>query len=195
MHNCFENPIANHDQPWYTFVTLQQGHNQVAAVDHWLDQYNAQPPRAILEDESNYEMLISEYGGGAEWKTRQSMWQSQVGGAFGYTYGGQGVWWGCYDFDYQSFNCGPVGSAEYKVWYQTLEFPVGSQQAGFMKQLWTSFAWWEMAPDAAAIVWSAAAPGGTQRPYQKAMPDRSVVVAYLPQVKGCVGSLFAIYFV
>ena len=45
MHNCANNPIAYHDQPWYSFVTLQLGHHQTVAVDHWLTQYNATPAR------------------------------------------------------------------------------------------------------------------------------------------------------
>ena len=57
LHNCFSNPIAFHDEPWYTHVTLQQGHGMVSSVDHWLTQYNATPARPILEDEANYELL------------------------------------------------------------------------------------------------------------------------------------------
>jgi hypothetical protein len=75
MHNAYTNLIIYHDQVWYGFVTLQQGHNQVNSVDHWLAQYNAMPPRPILEDEANYEDIISSYGSGVvtlKWKTRQS---------------------------------------------------------------------------------------------------------------------------
>jgi hypothetical protein len=41
------------------------------------------------------------------WLARQSAWQSQVAGAAGYTYGGQGIWWACFDRAYKNGNCGP----------------------------------------------------------------------------------------
>jgi hypothetical protein len=44
-------------QDWYSFVTLQQGHNILYPVTHWQDQYRAQPPRPVLEDEANYEQV------------------------------------------------------------------------------------------------------------------------------------------
>ncbi|CAF0768727.1 unnamed protein product [Adineta steineri] len=75
------------------------GNEEPNRVDYWLAQYNAIPARPILEDEANYEDIIPPYGGGTvtpKWKTRQSAWQSQIAGTFGFTYGAQGIWWGCY---------------------------------------------------------------------------------------------------
>eukprot|EP01048_Picozoa_sp_COSAG05_P007424 COSAG05_NODE_523_length_9001_cov_3.492474_5_plen_32_part_00 len=28
-----------------------------SGVDHWLEQYNAEPPKVLIEDEANYENL------------------------------------------------------------------------------------------------------------------------------------------
>ena len=56
------------------------------------------------------------------WMARQSAWQSQLGGAFGFTYGGQGIWWACWNTTYTNSNCGTVGTPQYKTWDQALEF-------------------------------------------------------------------------
>ncbi len=180
LHNAHTNPIVYHDQVWYGFVTLQEGHNNVKLVDYWLTQYNAIPPRPILEDEANYEDIIPKYGGGIpthKWKTRQSGWQAQVAGAFGFTYGAQGIWWGCYTAQDRNPNCGNGSDA--RAWYTAIDFPVGEQMS-FMAQFWTSFNWWTLAPDENAIIWSSA-PNNTQRPYQKTDGNnRTLVIAYLP---------------
>ena len=187
MHNAATNPIAYHDQPWYGFVTLQQAHNRVNSVDYWLTQYNAIPSRPVLEDEANYEDIIPPYGGGnitPKWKTRQSAWQSQIAGAFGFTYGAQGIWWGCYTTQDANFNCGTGSDA--RAWNVAIDFPVGEQMS-FMARFWTSLNWWILAPDADAIIWTFA-PNDTQRPYQKTDGnERSLIVAYLPlQLNGTV---------
>jgi hypothetical protein len=36
LHNAYTNPIVFHDEVWYSFVTLQQSHNNVRSVDYWL---------------------------------------------------------------------------------------------------------------------------------------------------------------
>lgn len=187
MHNAYTNPIVYHDQIWYSFVTLQQSHNNVRSVDYWLAQYNATPARPILEDEANYEDIIPYYGGGVatpKWKTRQSAWQSQIAGTFGFTYGAQGIWWACYTTEDPNTNCG--SGADARAWYTAIDFPV-AQQMSYMAQFWTSFDWWTLMPDANAIVWSSA-PTNTQRPYQKTDGNnRSLVIAYLPlQMNGTV---------
>ena len=180
MHNAATNPISYHDQPWYGFVTLQQGHNQLKPVDYWLSQYNAIPPRPILEDEANYEDIIPSYGGGTftpKWKTRQSAWQSQIGGTFGFTYGAQGIWWGCYTTQDPNSNCG--SGADARAWYTAIDFPVGEQMS-LMAHFWTSFDWWTLMPDESAISWISA-PSDTQKPYQKSDGNnRTLVIAYLP---------------
>eukprot|EP00054_Salpingoeca_dolichothecata_P014062 m.78842 g.78842 ORF g.78842 m.78842 type:complete len:519 (+) comp20802_c0_seq1:216-1772(+) len=181
MHNCATNPIAYHNQSWYGFVTLQLGHNRVDSVDHWYQQYQAQPARPILEDEANYEQLIPAYGGGALWKTRQSAWQAIIGGAFGYTYGGQGVWYGCYSLNMSNHNCGQPPDS--RAWYQTISFEFGSKEIFFLKQFFQSLVWWDLEPDPQAIAWRSPAPTNSQRPFQKANSNRTVVVAYLPQVQ------------
>ncbi len=187
MHNAATNPIAYHDQLWYGFVTLQQAHNRVNSVDYWLAQYNAIPARPILEDEANYEDIMPPYGGGTvtpKWKTRQSAWQSQIAGTFGFTYGAQGIWWGCYTAQDPNFNCGTGSDA--RAWNTAIDFPVGEQMS-FMARFWTSFDWWTLAPDGNAIIWLSA-PGDTQKPYQKTDGNnRTLVIAYLPsQLNGVV---------
>lgn len=69
----------------YGHVTLQQGHNIASPVDHWLSQYYVNAPRALFEDEANYELLkYANMKTNVEpWLARQSAWQSQVGGAAG----------------------------------------------------------------------------------------------------------------
>lgn len=180
LHNCASNPIAFHDQYWYGHVTLQQGHGSVTSVDHWLQQYNADPPRPIVEDEANYEMLFYVKGGVPGWMTRQSAWSSQIGGSFGFTYGGQGVWWACWNLTDSNGNCGRVGDPAYRTWYQGLLMPVGSVHLSHMASFFRSLPWWELAPNATAIDWGREHPSDSQRPYQKSTANLSVIVAYLP---------------
>lgn len=53
-----------------------------------------------------------------------------------------------------------------------------------MATFFRALPWHTLDPDGAAITWDAKAPNGTQRPYQKANADRSVILAYLPQANG-----------
>jgi hypothetical protein len=146
-------------------------------VAHWRAQYDAVPARALIEDEANYEHLL--YGSMrleqavASWKTRQSAWTSQMGGAVGFTYGGQGQWWACWNVSYVNGNCGPNGSPGYFTWYETLDavrFPVGNVELPLMAALFRALPWPHLAPADDAIAWGAAAGSlaVAQRPAQKA---------------------------
>lgn len=124
---------------------------------------------------------------------RQSAWQSQVAGATGFTYGGQGIWWACYNRSYVNGNCGPNdppgttrNKSGYYTWDECLDFPVGGHEMSIMAAFWRRLPWHTLSPDGSAIEWHAHAPNGksTQRPYQKADPSHNVVVAYLPQANG-----------
>lgn len=180
LHNGPSNPIAYHDREWYNFVTLQQAHGRADPVDYWLNQYNATPARPIVEDEANYEDIIPAYANVQKWQVRQSAYMSQIGGGFGFTYGGQGIWFGCYTADDPNFNCGNGNGSVGRAWYQTLDFEVGGFQMTYMKAFFTSFDWWTLSPDGGAITWSGA-PTNSQKPYQKSSASRAVTVAYLPQ--------------
>ncbi|WP_010184915.1 apiosidase-like domain-containing protein [Sphingomonas sp. PAMC 26605] len=177
LHSRTDNPITYHDQPWYGFVTLQEGHGASHPVDYWLKQYHADPPRPVLEDEANYDHIIPLYAGSSETMTRQSAWMSQIGGAFGFTYGAQGIWYGCVDKISPNPNCG-AGKDGY-TWREALEFPVGNTQLGAMRAFWTALPWWTLHPDEHRIAWNDA-PRDSQRPFQKSNADHSILVAYLP---------------
>lgn len=186
--HCAGNPIPTwRGAAWYGHATLQQGHFITSSVDHWLVQYNATPARVLVEDEANYENLLysSMTASVPGWLARQSAWQSQVGGATGFTYGGQGIWWACYNRSYVNGNCGPNGQPGYYTWDQALGFAVGGFQLPAMAAFWRRLPWHTFAPDGSAVVWD---DGGwdrrTQRPYQKADPRGDYVVAYLPQLRG-----------
>lgn len=100
LHNCASNPIpAWRNASWYGHVTMQQGHGITSPYTHWYSHYTLSPPRVLIEDEANYELLryASMKTNVPGWLARQSAWQSQVAGAAGYTYGGQGIWWACYN--------------------------------------------------------------------------------------------------
>ena len=181
LHSWIDNPIRYHDQPWYGFVTLQEGHGSSHPVDHWLNQYRAVPPRPVLEDEANYDHIIPLYAGSSETMTRQSAWMSQIGGAFGFTYGAQGIWYGCVDEVSPNPNCG-AGKDGY-TWREALEFPIGNRQLGYMRAFWTALPWWTLHPDEDRIAWQDA-PRDSQRPFQKSNADHSIVIAYLPAAAG-----------
>ena len=195
LHNCAANPIpAWRSAAWYGHNTNQQGHFTTASVDHWLEQYDTIPPKVLIEDEANYEQL--KYAGMTTnvpgWLTRQSAWQSQIAGAAGYTYGGQGIWWACYNRSYVSGNCGPNdppglsrNESGYFTWDETLTFPVGGHQLPLMAAFFRSLPWHTLEPNAAAVAWdSPAAPTNTQKPFQKADAAGHYIVAYLPQANG-----------
>jgi hypothetical protein len=58
LHNCAWNPIpAWRGAEWYGHNTNQQGHFSTVSVDHWLQQYDATPPKVLIEDEDNYDQL------------------------------------------------------------------------------------------------------------------------------------------
>lgn len=177
LHSWVDNPIKYHNEPWYGFVTLQEGHGFPHSVDYWFKQYSANPPRPVLEDEANYDHIIPLYAGSTETMTRQSAWMSQIGGAFGFTYGAQGIWYGCIHKIDPNPNCG-AGKDGF-TWREALEFPVGNKQLGYMRAFWTALPWWTLHPSEQAISWNDA-PTDTQRPFQKATADGSIIVAYLP---------------
>ncbi|CAF4956306.1 unnamed protein product, partial [Rotaria sp. Silwood1] len=110
--------------------------------------------------------------------------QSQIAVTFGFTYGTQGIWWGCYTTIDKNYNCGNGSDA--RAWNTAIDFPVGEQMS-MMARFWTSFEWWVLAPDGNAIIWSSA-PNNTQKPYQKTDGNnRTLVIAYLPlQLNGTV---------
>ena len=191
LHNCASNPIPPfRGDPWYGLATLQQGHHRLDGVEHWLAQYDAAPAVPILEDEANYEGLGPPYGASAVpgWMTRQSAWQAQVGGAFGFTYGGAGVWWACWNDTDANGNCGKVGTDYHKSWFEGMELEVGAAQMGHMARFWRALRWWRLAPDGAAIAWHNRSALGTQRPYQKTsrgeLDTYDAIVAYLPAASG-----------
>lgn len=173
-------------------MTLQQGHFRTGGVAHWLSQYNAIPARPLIEDEANYELLdyASMKTAVPGWMTRQSAWQSQMGGAAGFTYGGQGIWWACPDRNYSNGNCGGTGSSPgFYTWDEALDFPVGGKQMGYMASFFRRLPWFRLEPDATAIVWNVTQSGTklqeSQLPAQKSCckdgEGLDTIVAYLPQ--------------
>jgi hypothetical protein len=174
LHNQTTNPIAYHDQPWYGFVTLQEGHGSVDKVSqYWLRQYQASPPKPLLEGEANYEAL---FGSIPTWMSRESVWKAHVGGAFGNTYGAAGVWWACWDRNDPSENCHLYGNTP---WYEGLFLP-GAAQMGLLKAFFTSLPWWRLTPAPGIVNWSAEAPTDTQAPFAAATPNHRIVVVYYP---------------
>ena len=202
LHNCASNPIPVwRGESWYGHVTLQQGHRRVDGTGHWRVQYDATPARPLIEDEANYEHLL--YGSMTpdqavpSWMTRQSAWTSQMGGAIGFTYGGQGLWWACWNDSYIDGNCGPNGSPGYFTWWQTLDpglFPTGNIEVPLMATTFRALPWFDLAPDDEAVAWDAEAGRlpAAQRPAQKACGRTSTasrhaagllgttIIAYLP---------------
>jgi hypothetical protein len=147
----------------------------------------------LIEDEANYELLkyASMKTNVPGWLTRQSAWQSQIAGAAGYTYGGQGIWWACFNRSYVNGNCGPndksgtpMNKSGYYTWDQCLYFPVGGHQLPLMAQFFRQLPWYTLHPSATAIVWDSSAPSSTQMPYAKADVSGDYIVAYLPQANG-----------
>lgn len=172
--------IEYRDQPWYNFVTLQEGHNRVDKVaDYWLKQYQATPTRPVLEAEANFEGIDVFWDNHAivqNWQTRESAWKARVGGAAGTDYGSAGVWWTCYTEQDPDGNCQNFGSTP---WHEGLFMP-GAVQMGYLKSFFTALPWWQLAPAPNATSWAANVPTDTQAPFATATANHDVVVVYYP---------------
>ncbi|MFG1707031.1 DUF4038 domain-containing protein [Nonomuraea sp. M3C6] len=172
--------IQYRDQPWYDFVTLQEGHNRVDKVaDYWLKQYQATPARPVLEGEANFEGMDVFWDNHAivqNWQSRESAWKARVGGAAGNDYGAAGVWWTCWTAQDPNGNCQSFGSTP---WNEGLFLP-GAAQMGYLKAFFTALPWWQLVPAPDATSWAPNVPTDTQAPFASATSDRDVVVVYYP---------------
>jgi len=172
LHNGGLNENRFRDENWYDVDFLQSSHGpaEMKGYAAWLQHYNETPTRPVLESESQIENLIRITPD----MTRHAAWMSFVGGAFGYTYGAEGIWNATYD----PYDTWQAWGGYTVPWFEAIQAEAGKQMA-YYKDLLTGLNWSQLAPDTSAITWSGA-PSGVYAPFQKATSDRSTVVAFLP---------------
>lgn len=159
-------------EPWYDLVLLQGAHDARREISHWLTPYQASPTLPVLEGEIDFESIL----GIPSYYTREDAYRSVMAGSFGFSYGAEGVWNAVRDAQdsFQMWGSMP------RPWYDARDFPV-RQQMRYFADFFTGIPWQTLEPSTGAVSWGATAPtAGIRRPFQKAAPDGSLVVAYLP---------------
>jgi hypothetical protein len=176
VHNTTAN-INERGSTGYNMVMLQLGHQNCCSatrnIGFWKSQYDSTPTLPVLESEANYEQLNSSITATI---VRETAWQAQVAGSFGFTYGSQGLWQATWDGsdNWQCFGSSCI------PWYTAIDH-VGGAQMTYVASFFKAIDWASLAPDNSAVTWDAGAPtSGTQQPYQKARADRSLLVAHIP---------------
>ncbi|THF80754.1 apiosidase-like domain-containing protein [Cohnella fermenti] len=176
LHNAVWNPDEFRDEDWYQMDYLQAGHGGQKAKTYWLNQYEEQPTKVVIEGEANYENI----NGIPSRLTRESAWNAMISGSAGFTYGAEGIWQATRDEEdrWQVWNDAPT------PWYVAIRKEAGEQMR-YLRDFFTSLPWWTLAPDAEAIEWDGApALTSAAAPYQLSDPAGDLVVAYLPSNGG-----------
>lgn len=125
------------DQPWYDFIMFQGGHGPAPRVKLYLDAYDRQPAKPVIEGECQYEGI----GAFTDADIRNVAYRALQSGACGYTYGSQGLW-------YPTQNEQDEKTKEWGtplVWWKALRRP-GSVQLGHLRRIYEGVDWWKLQP-------------------------------------------------
>ncbi len=127
------------------FEMLQTGHSShlslVNNVETVRTAYAEKPTMPTFVSEVNYEGIL-----GRSWEDvqRASFWQPVLSGAFGHTYGANGIW-------QMSRTDDPYGPSPHgrswgeATWQEAYRLP-GSRQVGYARRLLETIPWWELEP-------------------------------------------------
>ena len=136
-----------HDKPWLDFNMIQSGHSiGNRNYERIGEDYRRTPTKPTLDAEPCYEhhpvKHKFENGEFSAWHLRRRAYWSILAGAFGYTYGGNGIW--------QMDQPGNVRKSHHNYfWYDALDFE-GAGQMAFVRQLFESRTFWM--PDQSIIL-------------------------------------------
>lgn len=124
-----------HDKPWLDFNMIQSGHSiGNRNYERITEDYSRTPAKPTLDAEPCYEHhpVKHKFANGefSAWHLRRRAYWSILAGAFGYTYGGNGIW--------QMDKPGDVRKSHHNYfWYEALNFE-GAGQMAFVRQLFES---------------------------------------------------------
>ena len=124
-------------EPWYDFIMFQGGHGAPPPTTVYQDAFTRQPAKPVLEGECQYEGIHTF----TDRNVREVAWRAICSGAFGYTYGSQGLW-------YPTQNEADQKTSEWgtpQVWWKALRRP-GATQLGHLRTILESVPWWKLAP-------------------------------------------------
>lgn len=138
-----------HGDQWLDFNMFQSGHGayHIPNYEKTLAARSLTPPKPVVDGEPRYEDhpvdWKPEKGWFDDFDVRQAAYWSMLSGAAGHTYGNHNIW--------QFYEKGrkPISSAR-TPWKDALEQP-GSEQMGYMKDLFESRPWQKLTPDQSLI--------------------------------------------
>jgi len=145
------------------FEMLQTGHSSrlslVNNVETVRTAYAEEPTMPTYVSEVNYEGIL-----GRSWEDvqRASFWQPVLSGAFGHTYGANGIW-------QMSRTDDPYGPSPHgrswgeATWQEAYQLP-GSRQVGYARRLLDTIPWWELEPHNEWV----------ENPWDGSDPDRNI---------------------
>ena len=175
IHNDWDNvdySMYCDDLSWQDTNYTQTGHIEprFRDLDFWLEIYNREPVKPFIEGEADFENI----NGMESYLTREIYWKTVMAGSAGFVYSAEGLWQSTWDYNdtWQVWGESPI------PWYIALDKEAG-RQLPYMKQFLEKLPWWELSPNADAVIWNNA-PEGSRQPYQKSNKDASVVIAYIP---------------
>lgn len=167
------------DKPWYDFIMLQGGHMTLAPVSLYSQAYDHKPPKPILESESNYEGIYNT----DESRVRMTAYRAIQSGAFGYTYGSQGLWHPILnEKDKAASNWGRP-----TLWWKALARP-GSDDMAHLHALYKSVEWWKLVPYPGAV-FTIKRLSEENRILTKAEGTRLFVIYYPPNISASLKTL------
>ena len=177
-HPWGENTSANffHQDEWLDFNMFQSGH---ARPDHRVYElvqrdYERTPPKPVLDGEPNYEDHPINWEEASGWfdefDSRRAGYWAMLAGACGHTYGHGSIW--------QLWQKGREPMASPRTWWtEALDHP-GAFQAGYMRDLFESRPWQQLAPDQKIIIEGPNAAG--KAIVAATAQDSSFLMAYAP---------------
>lgn len=135
------------DEPWYDFIMLQGGHGghgRVAPAATYLNAWRRDPPKPVLEGETNYENI---HAGKPEREVRdvdvrRSAYNAIQAGSFGFTYGAHGLWYPNQDDQDTKFE---ADWGEAQPWYQAY-LKSGAAQMTHLRAAYEMVSWWKLEP-------------------------------------------------
>jgi hypothetical protein len=139
--------------PWYDFIMFQGGHpgdGIVPPTSNYREGWNYGKP--VVEGEANYEAIWRDHVGGPVEVTpagvRRTAYHAIQAGAFGYTYGVNGLWYPTQSSNDQQFWADFGASSP---WWQALYYP-GATNMTQLRACYESVAWWKLHPRPGAVI-------------------------------------------
>ena len=132
-------------EPWLDFIMLQGSHrDDLPPSTLYSDLFSTSPARPVLESECVYEGIRT----WPSWEqsplsmTRTAAYNAVQSGAFGYTYGANGLWYPTQD-ENDTTGTDPWGPMP--PWWEAVQKP-GAVQMSILRDIYESTEWWKLAP-------------------------------------------------